>query len=300
MLTKSEIDRAFGNLNDQYPYHKSSLNSKLANDLIYGATILNSQHHNELIATLGRPITHELLFGFLTEDTIFNLIFHPKSRTVIKNVELGEFFIFPGSFNPLHKGHRALSNPELYSEKFGNINIAYEMSVINTDKPPIGEGTIMDRLELFTEEDHPVLITKTPFFSQKLNHFSNFSKIKGKIEPDQRESIARGFILGFDTLERLFQKKYYSESNSFDSFIGKIVDNKISLQVAGRLNPTTGLFEGLIPDKNDPCNSEGASLVMLEHLQVPIEVANLVYPIVDKSGNEIRVDISSTEIRNQN
>jgi hypothetical protein len=85
------------------------------------------------------------------------------------------------------------------------------MSVFNVDKPPISLENIITRLNYFNDQDHPVLITKTPMFTQKLSH----------LYLENMDTI-NNFILGYDTFERLFNMKYYSESNSIAAFLDQL------------------------------------------------------------------------------
>lgn len=49
--------------------------------------------------------------------------------------------------------------------------------------------------------------------------------------------------MGFDTIRRLFHKRYYSEGNSLESFLHKIHEKRVHFYVAGRFNPKTDNFD---------------------------------------------------------
>lgn len=87
---------------------------------------------------------------FLVERNKINLLFDPKTQNCLANVQLDNFFILPGSFNPIHKGHRTLADASLYPT---GSNIIYEMSIFNADKPPISADKIIERLKEFQAED---------------------------------------------------------------------------------------------------------------------------------------------------
>src|ERR1700722_13792592 len=54
--------------------------------------------------------------------------------------------ILPGSFNPLHDGHRRLAAAVLEKHQ---LSVAYEISIRNVDKPELGAEEIRRRLAQF-------------------------------------------------------------------------------------------------------------------------------------------------------
>ena len=99
-----------------------------------------------------------------------------------------EQLLLPGSFNPLHEGHRSLLDT---AEELVGVPGAYEISVINADKPPLDYLTISERLEQF---DETVWLTNTPNFVDKAKLFPHAT-----------------FALGIDTLIRIADPRFYPE-----------------------------------------------------------------------------------------
>ena len=131
--------------------------------------------------------------------------------------------ILPGSFNPLHDGHRLLLLKA--QELTGKIG-AYEMSVKNVDKPNIQEGLILERLNQF-EKSNIVLVTASQLFLQKSQLFPGST-----------------FVIGYDTAVRLLDPKYYDNNvRLMHKSIEEIMENKCNFLVAGRLYKNT--FKGL-------------------------------------------------------
>lgn len=98
-----------------------------------------------------------------------------------------EMVIYPGSFNPLHDGHRWIYN-YLQSRE---LDVFYEISIERIDKPRLSYEEIQQRLSQF--HDERIIVTNAPTLLEKLKRtragfFSN-SKIS--------------FAIGIDTYERL-------------------------------------------------------------------------------------------------
>lgn len=123
--------------------------------------------------------------------------------------------IFPGSFAPLHAGHRGMA--EYAAKQFG-VDVQFEISVTNVDKPPLTAETIDSRLQQF----HPqqtVWLTKTPRFVEKAFLFP------GAI-----------FVLGVDTLCRLLDARYYGSEAAVESSLRQVADQGCRFLVFGRLH----------------------------------------------------------------
>jgi len=121
--------------------------------------------------------------------------------------------IFPGSFNPLHDGH--LRMRELAEKKTG-MRATFEICARNADKPPLTFHEIKRTLDQFTENDSWVM-TSAGRFSEKAEMFPN--------------SV---FIIGADTLMRVFDEKFYSNKKDMIDHIDRFNDHNINFLVFGR------------------------------------------------------------------
>jgi Cytidylyltransferase-like len=98
--------------------------------------------------------------------------------------------LFPGSFNPMHKGHALLAR---VAEELRQQPLAFELSVTNVDKPPLAGETVRHRVAQFAWKS-PVELTRAPTFVEKSRLFPGTT-----------------FVVGADTAERLFGPRYYGD-----------------------------------------------------------------------------------------
>lgn len=130
--------------------------------------------------------------------------------------------LLSGAFNPLHEGHRELAQ---VAEKHIAGPVAYEISIVNVDKPPLDYLTIAARRKQFT--DRPLVLTTAPTFVEKSRLFPNTT-----------------FIVGIDTAERIVKPKYYHDSEAdMLAAMNEIRANGCRFLVAGRLED--GRFQTL-------------------------------------------------------
>jgi hypothetical protein len=124
-----------------------------------------------------------------------------------------EAAILPGAFNPLHAGHRRLA---AVAARRLDRTVAYELSVENVDKPPLSESEVRRRLRQFAWHA-PVLLTRAPTFRRKSELFPGAA-----------------FVIGYDTLERLFVPRYYGGEAEMRAALAAIAAAGVQFLVAGR------------------------------------------------------------------
>ncbi len=123
--------------------------------------------------------------------------------------------IFPGSFNPLHKGHLALYDA---ATNFLDKPLAFELSIRNVDKPSLAQKDALQRAAQFAGR-YPIYLTNAPTFLEKARIF------KGTI-----------FVIGYDTAVRIVHPHYYDESKDQMHFaLREMQKLGCKFVVAGRL-----------------------------------------------------------------
>ncbi len=116
---------------------------------------------------------------------------HPDGRMVVDGD--APQALLPGSFNPLHAGHTELA--EAVTGALG-VPVAYELSVSNVDKPPLAAVEVHGRLDQFRGIG-TVVLTRAETFIKKSELFPGC-----------------GFAIGWDTVTRLIQPRYYGNSDA--------------------------------------------------------------------------------------
>jgi hypothetical protein len=127
--------------------------------------------------------------------------------------------VLSGSFNPLHCGHETLLR---VAGKFLNVPTAYELPVVNADKPPLTTNEIERRSAQFRR--YPALLTRVPLFAQKAELFPGCT-----------------FVLGYDTAVRLVDPRYYGGEAGRDAALRAIADRGCRFLVAARPIPREGI-----------------------------------------------------------
>ncbi len=136
--------------------------------------------------------------------------------------------------------------------------VAFEVSAVNADKPPLEPDALLDRLSQFAGR-WPVVASNAPTFVEKSRLYPGAT-----------------FVTGFDTAARIIQPRYYGDSETgMLAALAEIAERGNRFLVAGR-EGDDGLFHEL------------------SGLKLPEGFAGLFAPI---PARLFRNDISSTEIR---
>ena len=119
--------------------------------------------------------------------------------------------ILPGSFNPVHRGHqKMLALAEQVTGRAG----AFELSIVNVDKPPLDYHEIGARL---AQLQAPVWLTRLPTFAEKARQFP-----------------AAVFAVGVDTMLRVDAVRYYMNTAHRDTAIEELASLGCQFLVFGR------------------------------------------------------------------
>lgn len=166
--------------------------------------------------------------------------------------------IFPGAFNPPHKGHKQMA--EIAATRLGQ-PVAFELSIVNVEKPPLDFIRISERVKTFHNwnPEATLLLTNAPTFRTKSALFPGCT-----------------FIVGADTIERIADPKYYDgDQAGRDAAVRAIAEHSCRFLVFGR--EIEGAFQSLGDSK------------------LPDSLRALCDEVTE---SEFRSDISSTELRN--
>lgn len=163
--------------------------------------------------------------------------------------------VLPGSFNPLHHGHRELGR---VAARQTGLPLAYELSIVNVDKPPLTEAEVRRRAQQF-EWFAPLWVTRAPLFELKASLFP------GAV-----------FVVGADTATRLIDVAYYGgDAARMDQSFAQIRQHGCRFLVAARHDAAGELRE-------------------LADLPVPAPLADLFAFI---SPQQFAARVSSTALR---
>jgi hypothetical protein len=136
--------------------------------------------------------------------------------------------------------------------------VAFELSVINADKPPLGEDEVRRRVAQFAWKG-PLWLTRAPTFAEKARLFPEVV-----------------FVVGTDTAARIVQARFYGDSvEAMGRALADLRDRGCRFLVAGRVDGQ-GRFVGL------------------EELAIPEGYGDLFEGLAER---EFRRDVSSTQLR---
>jgi hypothetical protein len=197
---------------------------------------------------------HPLDRLFLSGDPLHVAI---DGRMQIADAERGAItrVLLPGSFCPVHRGHWELAHAA--QDALGQ-SVAFELSVVNVDKPTLTREEIRRRLEFF-EGQAVVWLTRAPTFVEKAVLFP------GAV-----------FVVGADTALRIVLPRYYDDSEpTMHAALRRIRALGCRFLVAGRVDALGQYWR---------CGD----------LPIPAEFRGLFEEIAPE---RFRVDLSSSELR---
>ena len=167
--------------------------------------------------------------------------------------------LLPGAFNPLHAGHQAMRDD---AARHLNMDVGFELSVANVDKPPLDYIALNRRLAQFAPNE--VVVTNTPTFIGKARALANLSS-RGIV-----------FVVGADTLLRVVEPSYYADASSLERAIDELRALRCRFLVYGRM-----------------CRD---GFKTLADLDLPAALAAICQGVPE---SQFRQDVSSTELRRQ-
>lgn len=163
--------------------------------------------------------------------------------------------VLAGSFNPLHHGHLGLA---AVAERVLGMPVAFELSIINADKPALPLEESRRRLEQFTWRA-PLYFSRAPTFAEKAAVFP------GAV-----------FVVGCDTAARIVAPRFYHDRDDLrDAALELIRSHGCRFLVAGRDGPDGRFHE-------------------LGDIAIPERYQDLFAGIPEQ---EFHVPVSSTELR---
>lgn len=152
--------------------------------------------------SLARPMWRELLLGEIDSVSL------PRADCPAPDT------LFPGAFNPFHKGHELMA--KIAADMTGSAT-ALEISITNVDKPPLDFAEMDQRTERLTAR-FDLWFTRASTFVAKANLFPGVT-----------------FIVGTDTIQRIAAANYYGDDiTNRDAAIRSIRDLGCSFLVFGR------------------------------------------------------------------
>jgi hypothetical protein len=165
--------------------------------------------------------------------------------------------LFPGSFNPLHRGHVRMA--EVAAELKGRA-VTLEITLDNADKPPVDFIDLKTRLSGLGER--PVWLTAAPTFVEKARLMPGCT-----------------FVVGADTITRIGDERFYEGSAARDAALAELATLRCRFLVFARV-----LGSG----------AENPEPATLQTLELPPQLHQLCDEVPPEKFLET---VSSTELR---
>lgn len=160
----------------------------------------SDQYQRSFSSTAGKPDWQSVLLG--------------KQSSTLQVA--GPSLIFPGAFDPIHKGHMEMKR---IAEKHAAMSALFEISVFNVDKPPLDYWEMQKRHASLTDLGELVFTSAATFVE------------KAAIFPEAT------FIVGADTIKRIANITYYQQDPQHrDRAINELVRRGARFLVFGRFN----------------------------------------------------------------
>ncbi|BDA48658.1 hypothetical protein COCOBI_12-3390 [Coccomyxa sp. Obi] len=165
----------------------------------------------ETVQSIGEPL-QELLEGRVRS------VEYSGGQVIVDAPRRGRVYL-PGSFNPLHEGHKGLLAAALKTKELSAGEGCFELSVGNPDKGLMSLEEAKRRVAQFVKAGLPLVVTQAPLFTLKSKLFSKST-----------------FVIGYDTAIRLIMHKYYGGEVNMLLELTAMRHRGCSFLVAGRLD----------------------------------------------------------------